>query len=117
MSNERFRRLPVVDENGHIKALEPQEFSLWIKRVKELESSLGITDVLPTDGDKKMSKWAFKSLYVNKDVKKDEIITNETISARRPGTGIPAELIDDICGKKACHDIKKETMIKWEDIY
>ena len=106
-----------IPENGHFKALEPQEFSFWIKRVRELETALGIFDVLQTDSDIETSKVAFKSLYVNQDVKKDEIITNEKISARRPGDGIPSELIDNVCGKKFCHDIKKETKIKWEDIY
>ena len=106
-----------IPENGHFKALEPQEFSFWIKRVRELETALGIFDVLQTDSDIESSKVGFKSLYVNQDVKKDEIITNEKIYARRPGDGIPSELIDNVCGKKFCHDIKKETKIKWEDIY
>jgi len=106
-----------IPQNGHIKALEPQEFSLWVKRVRELETALGLFTILPTDSDKELSKVGFKSLYVNKDVKKGEIITNEKISARRPGDGIPSELIDNVCGKKALHNIKKESKIKWDDIY
>lgn len=106
-----------IPKNGHIKSLEPNEFNLWIKRVKELENSLGIFNVLPTADDIKLSKIYFKSLYANQDIKKDEIITNKMISARRPGDGIPANLIDSVCGKKVFHDIKKNTKLKKEDFY
>jgi len=41
-----------IPQNGHIKALEPHEFEKWIKRVKELESTLGFASVSPTDDDR-----------------------------------------------------------------
>lgn len=105
-----------IPQNGHIKALEPHEFEIWIKRVKELESTLGFASVLPTDDDRKTSLWAFKSLYVNQDVKKNDVITDQMLSARRPGNGISASLVDDICGKKAARDLTSETMLSYDDI-
>jgi len=106
-----------IPENGHFKSLEPNEFSLWIKCVKELESSLGFYSVLPTDDDMKISKIGFKSLYLNQDIEKNEIISNVMISAKRPGDGILADKIDDVCGRTARHNIKKGTKLKWEDFY
>jgi sialic acid synthase SpsE len=103
-----------IPENGHIKALEPDEFSQWIKRVKELESTLGFASVLPTNDDINTSKWAFKSLYVNQDVNKGDIITDEMLSARRPGDGISAKYIDDIVGRYAKTDICKGAILSWE---
>jgi sialic acid synthase SpsE len=105
-----------IPQNGHIKALEPDEFSQWIQRVRELESTLGFSTVLPTDDDRETSRWAFKSLYLHCDVKKGDIVTDDMLSARRPGDGIPAFSVDKVCGKKALKDILKETKLSWDDI-
>lgn len=105
-----------IPENGHIKALEPDEFSNWISRVKELEKARGLFTVLPTDDDRDVSKWAFKSLYINRDIQAGEIITNDMLSARRPGDGISASLVDDLCGKEAVRNLEKETKLSWTDL-
>lgn len=104
-----------IPKNGHIKALEPVEFQDWIKRVRELELALGYKNVLPTNDDIDTSKWAFKSLYVNTVVKKGEIIKDEVITAKRPGNGIPADMVDEVCGRIASRNIEKDTMLSWDD--
>ncbi|PHS70965.1 MAG: hypothetical protein COB23_01535 [Methylophaga sp.] len=105
-----------IPQNGHIKALDPSEFYKWIQRVKELEQTLGFSTVLPTDDDRATSKWAFKSLYLNCDVKKGDVITDEMLSARRPGDGIQAFSVDQLCGRKVSKDIRKETKVLWADL-
>ena len=104
-----------IPQNGHIKALEPDEFSNWIKRVKELEEALGLFTVLSTDDDRKDSEKYFKSLYLNCDIKKGESIENHMLSAKRPGDGICANQVDELCGRKAARDIEKETKLDWSD--
>lgn len=103
-------------ENGHIKALEPDEFASWIERVKQLEETLGTFSVLPTDDDRKYSKIFFKSLYLKRDVRKGETIDNESLAARRPGDGIPASDVDLVCGRKATRDLVGEHKLSWQDI-
>lgn len=105
-----------IPQNGHIKALEPDEFASWICRVKELEETLGFSSVLPTDEDKKSSEVFFKSLYLNCDVKEGETITDSMLSARRPGDGISPSLIDDICGRRILRDMESETKLSWNDL-
>tara|TARA_R110002110_G_scaffold2830_1_gene14153 strand:+ start:84251 stop:85315 length:1065 start_codon:yes stop_codon:yes gene_type:complete len=106
-----------IPENGHIKALEPDEFRDWFKRVKVLEQSLGVANVIPTFSDLEQSKVYFKSLYLKFDVEVGERITDEMIEARRPGIGIPASEIDNIIGRKMLVKKNKETMLNWDDIY
>jgi N-acetylneuraminate synthase/N,N'-diacetyllegionaminate synthase len=104
-----------IPQNGHIKALEPNEFSDWIKRVKELERTLGYATVLPTDEDRTSSQTFFKSLYTNCDIKRGDVITDSMFSARRPGTGISPAEIDQFCGRKVSRDLTKETMLSISD--
>jgi len=105
-----------IPQNGHIKALEPDEFLKWIKRVNELQESLGFLTVIPTRDDYEISKWAFKSLYANQNIKSGEVIMDEMLAARRPGDGISASMVDDVCGKKAAKDIAKDTKLTWNDL-
>ncbi len=105
-----------IPQNGHIKALEPEEFRAWFKRVKELEKAMGAAAVLPTRSDLKQSKKYFKSLYAKVDIKEGQFISDEMLEARRPGDGISANLIDNVCGKFAARDIRKESKLSWMDL-
>jgi len=104
-----------IPQNGHIKALEPDEFSGWIERVKELEEALGLFTVLPTDDDNEASKKYFKSLFLNCDLVEGEVIQTDMLSARRPGNGISASEVDYVCGKKTTRDLKNGTKLGWSD--
>lgn len=102
-----------IPKNGHIKALEPFEFSAWLKRVKELESTLGVASVLPTSSDIEQSEKYFKSLFLKKDVKENELITDELLEARRPGNGISAKDVDVIIGRRMAESKKAGDMLTW----
>ncbi len=104
-----------IPKNGHIKALEPDEFKDWLGRVRQLEASLGMANVLPTKTDLEQTKRYFKSLYSKVDIRAGEVLSDEHLEARRPGTGISARLVDDVCGRRAARDIPKETILNWDD--
>lgn len=103
-------------KNGHIKALEPDEFKDWLLRVRELETSLGMPTVLPTKIDLEQTQRYFKSLYSKVDISEGTVFTDEHLEARRPGTGISARLVDDVCGRRAAREIPKETLLSWNDL-
>ncbi|WEJ63136.1 N-acetylneuraminate synthase family protein [Thiomicrorhabdus lithotrophica] len=105
-----------IPENGHFKALNPNEFNDWLQRVRVLESSLGFSTVLPTKQDFKDSERYFKSLYINRDVQENTVITDEMLSARRPGIGISAKYVDEVIGKRTNRNLQAETMLDWSDL-
>ena len=43
-------------------------------------------------------------------------IKKTMLTAKKPGTGIPEKNIDEVAGKLALHDIKKDKVIKYTDI-
>jgi sialic acid synthase SpsE len=116
-ANVLEKRLTVdraIPQNGHIKALEPQEFMDWMSRVRNLESALGFPAVMPNVDDIATSKWAFKSIYVNRDIPKGTLIRDEMLEGRRPGDGICVSRVDLVCGRRAAIDISAETKLSWE---
>lgn len=48
-----------------------------------------------------------RAIYPNRDIKKNQIVSEEDFVALRPNKGVSAELISKIIGKKAKKDIKK----------
>ncbi len=106
-----------IPKNGHWKSLEPNEFKDWLIKVRNYEKALGKFEVKATKDDIKISKWGFKSLHAKIDMKKGQIIKDNQIQALRPGKGISASMIDKVIGKKIKINIKKNKVIKWENIF
>lgn len=91
----------VTPENGHFKALEPQEFFEWMQNVQHCVVSLGGVDLQPTEQDLLDSKKYYKSAWLVKDVKKGEVITPENFVFKRPGLGISSkDITKSYNGKK-----------------
>ena len=105
-----------IPKNGHFKALNIEEFSNWLKKIRYAEKALGKERIIATPDDIKDSKKYFKSLYVSKNLKKGEIIKENIIEERRPGTGIPASKIYKILGKKVRKNISAGQMLKFSEI-
>ena len=57
-----------------------------------------------------------KSLVLRKSLKRGSIIKKEDLTAKKPGSGIPAQNIDKCIGKKVTNDMTLGHILSWEDI-
>ena len=105
-----------IPKNGHIKALDPKEFDSWITRVKQLESALGASDVIATKSDTEQSQKYFKSLHINRAVNAGDVISEDMLAAKRPGSGISAADVDEVVGRTINVSKAAETMLEWSDL-
>ena len=64
----------------------------------------------------RLRKIFMKSLYSAKPILKGETLTDQCIIPKKPGTGIPANQIKNIVGKKAKINIETNTMLRLEDL-
>ena len=94
-------------------SLDKKEFEEMIKAVRDAEKLMGKVDYSMTEKKKKSRQFA-RSLYVSKDIKKDEIITEENIRSVRPGYGLHPKYLKDVLGKKVNKNFKKGTAFKLE---
>ncbi len=60
-------------------------------------------------------KWAFRSIVSTCNIKAGEVITQDMIWSKRPGTGIPSWKMDEVIGKIATKNIKKNVLIRETD--
>ena len=97
-------------------SLEPEEFRQMVDAVRNAEKALGEVKYTLTEKQRKSREFS-RSLFVVKDIKKDEIFTEENVRSIRPGFGLHPKYYQDILGKKASRDIKKGTPLSWSMIH
>lgn len=87
-------------------SMNEEEFTSMVKAVREAEKSVGAVSYEPTE--KQIKGRAFsRSLYVVKDIKKGELITEKNVRSIRPGFGLHPKFYDQILGVKATRDHQK----------
>lgn len=89
-------------------SMEPDEFKEMVKRIRDVEKSLGKVDYTLSESAMKNRHFS-KSLFVIADVKKGDMITKENVRAIRPGDGLHPKFYDEIQGKIFSKDIEKGT--------
>ena len=93
-------------------SLEPHEFSAMVAAVRVAEKALGTIHYGVSEAEAK-SRVFRRSLFVVKDMKKDEVFTEENVHSIRPGYGLAPKFLPDVLGRRAVMDIPKGTPIKW----
>lgn len=94
----------------------PENLHLMIKQIRDIEAALNSDVKAPSEPEKLSLKWARKSLVAAADITEGETITQEKICMKRPGTGIIPSEIRKVIGRKAKILIKKDTLIRWEQL-
>lgn len=95
-------------------SMDEHEFSKMIKAVREAEKAIGKVGYTLTEKQKN-GKVFSRSLYVVKDIKEGEVITEENVRSIRPGFGMHPKYLKDILGKKAKRELIAGTRAKFED--
>jgi pseudaminic acid synthase len=94
-------------------SLNENEFTEMVRAVRETEKALGIVDYNLTDKQRK-SRVFCRSLYIVRDIKKGECITEDNVRSIRPGYGLHPQYFNEIIGKKALRDLKRGEALKKE---
>ena len=81
-------------------SMDKKEFRDMVKAIRETEELLGKIDYSMTE-KKKHNRQFSRSLYVSKDIKKNEVFTEENIRSVRPGYGMHPRYLKAVLGKKA----------------
>ncbi len=98
----------------HSFALEPEEFQQMVEAVRRTERALGSSYPRLTDAEREIARKGRRSLVTTRDIQKGEEIRKEDLTTKRPGTGIPPYLLDEIVGRCAAVDIGSNRVVKWE---
>ena len=114
-----------LDRNGtfpdDFMSLDPEMMKDMVHGVRKIEQAMKVTSKELTQEEKETRSWAFHSVVADKDINMGDAITLDNVRTARPGWGIQAKFLDknysqELIGRKLGRDIKKNTLIKWEDL-
>ncbi len=97
-------------------SLTPEQFGMMKEEITSALNSLGSGRISFEGREADTARAAKRSLFAAEDIARGEVISDKNIVCLRPGTGIPANMIDEITGSEAVRNIKKDSLIKYEDL-
>lgn len=100
-----------MDGPDHQASLEPEELIQMVKSIRNIELALGSSVKKPSESETKNRPIARKSIVALKPIKKGEVLTEENITAKRPGTGISPMKWLEVIGSRANKDYTKDEEI------
>lgn len=96
-------------------SMEPEEFAQMVKDIRDVEKALGDVKYGPTSQEKNSIIFR-KSIFVVKDIKKGEMLTEENVKVIRPGYGMKPKEYGRILGKRALSDLPFGMPLNIDDI-
>ena len=96
----------------HKASIEPDEFKRMVEGIRRIEKALGGRIKKPSGIELRNRVVARKSIVAARDIKKNELFLAENITVKRPAGGIGPERWDEVIGKNAKKDFRKDQMIR-----
>jgi sialic acid synthase SpsE len=106
------KRQPGPDQSVSI---DFADLALLVDGVRKVEKSLG-DEKRVHHQEVPIRRWAFRSIVTTRAIRAGETIGADMIWSKRPGTGIPSHLRDEVIGRRAVRDILANALLSWTDV-
>lgn len=96
----------------HKASLEPEELKAMVSAIRHIEQALGNGHKQISESERKNIAIARKSIVAACSIKKGEMLTEQNLTVKRPGTGISPMRWEEVIGTKAIKDFAEEDLIE-----
>jgi N,N'-diacetyllegionaminate synthase len=103
------RDLPGPD---HKASLEPEELKAMVAAIRNIEVALGDGIKRLTPSEAKNKPVARKSIVAAVEIRKGQIFTADSLTAKRPGTGVSPMRWDEVIGRAAPRNFAADELIE-----
>jgi sialic acid synthase SpsE len=100
--------------NDHYHSMDKKDLTNFKKKMLKYQSLIGKNKVKKLTIEKDARLHARRSIFVSRDVRIGEILTEDMLIAKRPGNGISPLDWDRIIGKIANRFIPKDSLLRWD---
>jgi N-acetylneuraminate synthase len=100
----------------HWFSVDPQELKMIVYGCEYVRILKGSSEKKVFDCEKETRLYDKRSIVSKVDIKKGDIISEDMITYKRPGTGLAPKFKNQVIGQKAKTDIIKDTPITSENI-
>lgn len=96
----------------HKASLEPDELAEMVQSIRHIEAALGTGSKVPSPSEQKNKAVVRKSIVAKVKIKTGDLLTEENITTKRPGTGISPMRLPEILGTRATRDYDEDELIE-----
>ncbi len=96
-------------------ATEPEEMAQMVRCCLNTQIALGNKDRVVRQAEQGQMEKMRRSVILTKDLGAGHILTIDDLDAKRPGTGIPADELDALVGKRLVKDVKADFLLERDD--
>lgn len=96
----------------HKASLEPSELAQMVASIRNVERALGDGKKEPSQSEMKNKPIARKSIVAKRDILKGEVLTEDNITVKRPGSGVSPMKWFEVLGTKAVRDFTEDELIE-----
>jgi N,N'-diacetyllegionaminate synthase len=96
----------------HKASLEPDELARMIKAIRNVEAALGSSSKIPSKSEMKNISVVRKSIIASRAINSGEILSEDNLTTKRPGTGISPMRWNEIIGTTAIRDFDEDELIE-----
>ncbi len=97
------RDLPGPD---HRFSETPDSLRDWVTAIRTAHAMIGSPILRPTESEREMRRIARRSVVATRDIRQGETFTAANLAVRRPGTGLPPDMLERILGGVSTRPIK-----------
>jgi N,N'-diacetyllegionaminate synthase len=96
----------------HKASIEPNELNAMVTAIRNIEKALGDGKKRPTAGEIENLVVSRRSIVAGQYIQKGEVLTEDKLSAKRPGTGISPSRWKEVLGSIAPRNFEKDEIIE-----
>lgn len=98
----------------HWLSVDPKELKEIVDGVRKVEALRGSSLKVVIEAERNTRLYDKRSIVSLRDIREGEVMTEDMVTYKRPGTGIWPEKLDRLIGKVAKEHIKADTVLTWE---
>ena len=104
--------------NDHFHSMNSEDLKIFFSNIELIRNSLGKEKKTRKvfQCEKTARRFARRSMYTSRKIKKNERLTKENLIPKRPGIGISPIYCEQIYGATVKRDIPDDTLINWNMI-
>lgn len=100
--------------NDHYHSGDPEDFKKAISNFRWIGIVLGSGEKTVLECEQIPRREARRSLVLTRDMKKGEIISENDLMPKRPGTDISPEYSNIVIGRRISRDLEEDTILTWD---
>ncbi len=116
MGAEVIEKHFTLDKNmegpDHKASLEPDELKALVDGIRNIELAKGFFEKIPTESEIKNRSVARKSIVAARNISTGEVLTEDNITTKRPGSGISPMMWKQVIGTTAKRDFMEDELIE-----